>query len=195
MRLLSKDLKRLLYNALLFSNKKASAVGDICLVGTVGTLVATATDDHVAFQDYITSPFTEEAGGFVRYLPYDEARLIEKGLLDDNTAVEVTVLTGNEPDSVDQEFWGMVSEYLSLKDFHDTGDVGVMFALNPNRMRKFSLIKTPGKNEYPIDFLYGAIGDRDVLAFKCGPTAHGILAPLLRSVVADTLDDAEDAMW
>lgn len=192
MKVLTADLKRLLYNALLFSNKKATAEGVVVLTIAHGWLVATSTDDHVAFQDRI--PIEEERTG-TSYLPFDSVKpFLEE--LETSGETHEFFLSGTNHDGVDESFWEMVFDYLSLKDFKNISTrQETVFALNPNRLRKFGLVKTVGKSEYPIDFLYGVIQDRDVLAFKVGPTAHGVLAPLLRSVVADTLSDSEEAMW
>lgn len=196
MRVLATDLKRLLYNTLLFSNKKSTAEGVICMVAADGWLTATATDDHVAFQDRI--PSTEKhSGGFTRHISFDDAKSVEKSLSAEDAGfiTDAALEVIDEVAVVDPDFWGMVFDYLSLSDLDTTMGVVPIFALNPNRMRKFSLVKTPGKTEYPIDFIYGDIYGRDVLAFKAGPTAHGILAPLIRETVAATLEDAEEAMW
>lgn len=198
MKIPAKELHRLLYNAILFTDKKSATGGVAAFRFNEHGLGVMATDDHVAILDvaYVPRP----AGAMVDiFLSLDRMKILEKEYRDLTAEVEF------DPESVsfmgspvdDTDLWLRVGKMLSLDDFQSTAceDMDAKFALNPDRLRKFSLLK-PG--DYPIDMHYGydnAI-ERDLVAFKAGPTLRGILAPLDRELLAEKFGkDAGSVMW
>lgn len=210
MKIKAADLHRLLYNGCLFTDKK-SATGGVAAFVLGGTRLAVmATDDHVAITDYITVEPQETE--LVFFLSLESMKRQEKDLRDRAGDLEIDVDTVSTrlgtatgcyvpfADPGDPGLWNMVGQMLSLSDFGGVaGDVaeseGVLFALNPDRLRKFSLLK-PG--DFPVDMRYGydiAI-ERDVVAFRAGPTLRGVLAPLDRELLREKYgEQAGSVLW
>jgi hypothetical protein len=201
------ELHRLIYNAILFSDVRSTAGGTIQLTVNGSLITVLATDDHVAVVD--TAYITTADEPYEIHLSFDSAKQLEKSLRDEKGAVTV----GGDDNSITVEelvlpaakwseqgygkdFWGGVQVLTDLQDF-SASDPFVAFALNPDRLRKFSLLKTPGKRSYPLDFItgYDEVLDREVMAFKLGPSCSGVLAPLLRSVLKLTYVDEPDVLW
>lgn len=196
------DLHRLIYNAILFSDAKSTVGGTIQLTVNESLLTVLATDDHVAVVDtnYITTAgepweihLSLNLAKQLEKLLRDEKRTVTVGGDDNSITVEDLTLPGVDVDPV---FWRKIEALVDLKDF-SASDPFVAFALNPDRLRKFSLLKTPGKQSYPLDFVtgYDEALDREVMAFKIGPTCSGVLAPLLRSVLRLTYVDEPEVLW
>lgn len=209
MKIQAKDLWRLMYNAQLFTDKK-SATGGVAkfrqVIGPSAGLAVFATDDHVAICDKAPGENTE-FGEF--FLSLETMKQLEKSLREIVGEMNLVIedgefryigMDGAVPfaDSGDPDLWNMVGQMLSGFDFEYTplgGDPLTVFALNPDRLRKFSLLK-PG--DYPIDIKtgYDRVLERDLVAFKAGPTLRGVLAPLDRKLLTEKYgEDAGSVMW
>lgn len=199
MKIQASELHRLLYNAILFTDKKSAAGGVAKFRATFGSgpnmgLVVFATDDHVAIFDRIPAEGGEEVDEF--FLSLETMKALEKDLRDQDSVIDFDFNAHRVLGDVDLELWDTVVRMLSLKDFESDDSVQhVTFALNPDRLRKFSLIK-PGN--YPIDMRYGYDTGvhRDVIAFKAGPTLRGVLAPLDRELLAEKYgEQSGELLW
>jgi len=158
-------------------------------------LTVTASDGHVALEDSadVNDPDTS---GSTWYIPVEVAKEWEK-LLRDPPAIDDydPELQSNSVPCPDGEIWATIEKMLSMVHFTDVSRLEGMtvFALNPDRLRKFTLVEPRG---FPIDFRYGydtEVG-RDLLAYRVGPTCRGLVAPLDRESVAETFADV-DVMW
>jgi len=188
----AEDLHRLLYNAILFSDKKSAVDGDILFVLTGNSLAVYATDDHVAITDVCV---VEGGPGAAEFLvPLETAKELEKGL---RGCTDLADPPAGRSWRDERDFWYTVIDLVHGRQFSDFSYDEVTFAVNPDRMRKFSLIKTPGRTDYPLDFKFGWNDtlEREVLPFKIGPSVRGVLAPVLRGIIREKFKDEKDVMW
>lgn len=77
----------------------------------------------------------------------------------------------------------------------DTETVGSVFAVNPNRVAKFSLLKP--QDDFPADFQVCSMSlldqEKKYLKWKMGPATYGILGVLDRQVIEQVIP--KDALW
>lgn len=195
------DALRALQNSVLFSDAKSQAAGLIAVEGgSDGRLHFTATDDFVIIQDSIE--FEGPSPDF--FIDLASAKTWIKALQDDKLEdlPKIDFCPAPAEKSWSPEFEVGVNGMLTPTHFDEwIGESSApKFAVRPSRFAKFSRLKLT--DDYPIDFVYGSIFfkvgtdrfDRNVLRFKAGPTVHGILAPILRSTLAEEFS-GEDVTW
>lgn len=196
-------LGRMLSNALLFSDKKSAAQGDVLLVHRRGWLSVYATDDHVAIRDKARVIDGRLDGTWL--LSRHEASTLAKDLAVDEDGLVVNLNSHPEMESITEEldeFWMTVVSLAEHRDFGVTGEDASPFAVNPYRLVKFSRLKDDtgkGGSEaaYPLDFVQGEdhLSGRELLAFKFGPGVQGVLAPLDRGIIESRYVDTPGVLW
>lgn len=194
MKIQASELHRLLYNAILFTDKKSAAGGVAAFRVSEHGLGVMATDDHVAILDVALAPNDDAPEDL--FLSLETMKALEKDLRDQNSEIDFAGDPHRILGAADPGFWDAVGRMLSLDEFvSDDSLQHVTFGLNPDRLRKFSLLKPGG---YPIDMRYGYDRGvaREVIAFKAGPTLRGVLAPLDRRLLKEKYGpEAGSVMW
>lgn len=193
------DAIRALSNAILFSDAKSEAAGLIAVeAGGDDRLYFTASDDFVIIQD--STPYTGQVPEPF-WLDLKMAKETIKTLNESKSEQsDLTLLPPAEAEWSD-EFAAGINAMLNPNFFepHVNESDAPTFAVRPSRFTKFGRIKTT--DDYPIDFIYGEIWvtshfNRNVLKFKVGPHTHGVLAPVLRSTLAEEFaDEAKAVLW
>lgn len=172
-------LHRQCYNALLYSHKDTAAEGRTLWTRGGNNLRVTAFDDYFALTDtYAGLSHDQTAHGLMEI---DLLKELEKSLRDESKPQEYSDLPLDPADSAfypelyDADAICFPEGYLTLRpvDF---------VALSPDRLRKLSLIKPGG---FPIDCAVYTDGTDDVIAFRCGPTVRGAMAPVDRTVLSE----------
>lgn len=193
------DLIRALSNAVLFSDAKSEAAGLIAVeAGGDDRLYFTASDDFVIIQD--STPYTGQVPEpfWLDLKMAKEAIKTAQGSTSDE--LDLTLLPPAESEWSD-EFAAGVNSMLSPRFFdpHRNEENEPKFAIRPSRFAKFGRIKAT--DDYPVDFVYGQAWisshfHREVLKFRVGPHTHGVLAPVLRSTLAEEFGkEAAEVLW
>lgn len=178
----TKDLHRMVYNTLLYSKKDTAAQGRTLWARGDGKVRITAFDDYFALSDIHTDGVWTEPSFYLMEL--DDLKALELTLRDDeNPRVDLSTLplisavTGSP---MSRELWQ--ADALCYPEGWLKEDTITMVAMAPDRLRKLSLIK-PGK--FPIDLrVFADPGADAVIAFRCGPTVRGAMAPVNREDLA-----------
>lgn len=183
-RILTDDLRRLIYNASIYATRTGSLRGDsLWIQGASGIRVVT-TDDWVILSD--RAPTDGHRGAIYQVVTLDEMKGFNETLkLEMDPYIDLATFPGEHLDAVEAAALDlytadqMVFEPDNGAKPHPIEEL----ALHPDRLRKLSLVK-PGK--YPIDMkgFVDAHGDV-VVAFRAGPTARGLIAPLDRETQLD----------
>lgn len=188
----SADLHRLLYNLILFSDKKSLTGGAAFLHASDGRLYGFATDDHIAFADWIPVDLSGWFGDddILFTLSLENMKISEKDLRT-TVATRITYFDDFVENNLPEDLRETVVGLCVFHGFDPAGAAEDRFALNPERLRKFTLVKFAGKESFPIDCRPGwsNILDREVIGFKIGPTAQGVIATLDRDVLKEVYGD------
>lgn len=189
------ELHRIAYNALQYSGKDTVTQGVTFWYRWEDELAVVAFDDYFALSDSVRGmevDFDEEKPYL---MPLDMLQILEKQLretegdfpLDDLPLepLDHTLDPGKTLVAASDKIWGLDSGYLA-------GDSLAVFALNPDRLRRLSLLKPKG---YPIDFIHTYDVDRDEhpILFRYGPTCRGAIAPLDRTILKGKFKEGE--LW
>lgn len=188
---------RVLQNAVLFSDVKSEAAGLISVEDGTDGLVFTASDDFVIIRDSVLYDGQVPEPFFLDQKMAKE--VIKTAQASNSEQLDLTLLPPAEAEW-SEEFQTGISAMLSERFFQPwVGESSpVAFAVRPSRFAKFSRLKL--SDDYPVDFTYGVVWvtshfSRDVLKFKAGPTVHGVLAPILRTTLAEEFKNEPEVIW
>lgn len=182
----SKDLNRLLYNALLFSPTDSLSQGTAEFGCDYETeLFVLASDNYVIMTDAIDVE-DAEVGGFS--LRRESMRALEKKTRDLDATVALTLKSQTclmvAWDTESMEIHLPVREvnlwmdYYNILQKFEPEKTGWPFAISPERMGKICRLKTGG--DYPVDFAHGSSFQDFLVGFKVGPRTRGVISPLQR---------------
>lgn len=190
------ELHRITYNALQYSGKDTACQGTTMWYRWEDELAVVAFDDYFALSDSVRGMETD----FDEEKPYlmdlGMLQILEKQLRETEgdfplgdlplEPLDQTLDPGKTLMAVTDKIFGLDSGYLS--EAKDQGG----FALNPDRLRRLSLLKPKG---YPIDFIHTYDVDRDEfpILFRYGPTCRGAIAPLDRTILKEKFKEGE--LW
>lgn len=187
-----------LYNCLLFipgkgEEKSQASLGWGRVVVEEDCLSIQGADNYVWINCHVQGEGM--AVGPTRYVYRDtlkEELTRVKDLTEDEVDFDLTLVEEEPAPSVGELYRGYDTLWTEGNQQFDT----YSFAVNPNRVAKFSLLKP--QDEYPADFLWStySIEDdaRDFLAWRMGPRSRGILGILDRDTICKVIKE-KDALW
>lgn len=188
------DLHRVFYNAIQFSRKDSLIGPGVMLRLMDNELEVSSSDDYVSIHD--TVPVFGAQGVDSRgWVSLEDAKALEKQLRDekeDEAFPLDSIPTTYRPTTDQKTIWEQLEIFgLESQDEDSREELAYDFAILPDRLTKLSRLKPGG---YPIDIRKVEVEDKRLLAFKCGPTLTGLIAPLNREIWMEQ-DDYRGCFW
>lgn len=195
------ELHRIAYNALQYSGKDTAVQGTTMWYRWEDELAVVAFDDYFALNDAVRGIPDWDEEEKPSLMTLGQLQNLEKALRDmegdytlgdlpfvdpeETLGPAMTSEAGKTLQAVTDKIFGLDSGYLS-------GDSLAVFALNPDRLRRLSLLKPKG---YPLDFqtAYDVDRDENVILFRYGPNCRGAIAPLDREILKEKFKEGE--LW
>lgn len=190
-RVLTSDLRRLAYNALLYSSKHSVYSGDVIWIRGAHGVRVVSTDDYFVIIDRADA--TEYSGApETQVMDTVFLKQLEKDLREEKDEYfDLEMLPTCFPEDHEEAIEALEeADVLAFEvDQWQAWPIST-FAVAPDRLRKLSLVK-PG--EYPIDIRSFGPADNQLLGFRIGPTVRGLISPLDRDHLKELYDGEE--LW
>lgn len=187
----AQSLRRMAYNALIYSHKDTAVQGWTLWAIWDDSITVTAFDDYFALTDseviYHEVDLTRETA---YYMSIGDLTALEKSLRDDTGEYDLLSLPLSDPPEGVPAVIGAAESLCYPEALCDPTPL-LSVALAPDRLRKLSLIKPGG---YPVDCQVFDTATGPVIAFRCGPTVRGSMAPVDRELLKKRYDDGEE-IW
>lgn len=184
----AQSLRRMAYNAGIYSHKDTVAQGWTLWAIWDDSVAVTAFDDFFALTDseviYDEVDLTRETA---YYMSIGDLTVLEKSLRDDTGEYDLSLLPLSDPPGGVPAVIGAAESLCYPEALCDPTPL-LSVALAPDRLRKLSLIKPGG---YPIDCQVFDTATGPVVAFRCGPTVRGSMAPVDRDRLAEVYSGEE----
>ena len=176
------SLHRVLYNSLLFDTKSAKAFEVVD-----GFLKMNTSDGQVYLEDIVQLADEYYTENHVWIWDAQHLKAMSKGMEKIDGQLEVDVKPGSEtiiiglPDDSARIgggiSYGEYAQQSSLFDAKGHENGSLTFSINPDRLRKLSLLQP---KDYPVEIMVRQVDGikTDVLLFRKGPTVRGAYATL-----------------
>jgi hypothetical protein len=196
-----KQYEDALYNALLFlpgkGDEKASAsLGWARFIVTDRCYSIEGADNYVWLSSVCDSDENERLPEFYHREELKKELVRVRELTDEIVHNEMT--PGEPPsETVGQIYRGYTTIWEGAWSAESWAEPGLPFAVNPNRLSKFSLLKP--QDEYPMDIKWCEYRPtkedqlKQILKWKMGPWTHGIFGILDRAQLEKVI--RKDALW
>lgn len=189
-------------NVSVFSRKDGWAGGVHVERHHDGTLRFRTSDDFVGIESRIHVGTESQVQPF--YLYHESVKELEKSLRDKKGELHISiggadgVLTVGSEFSTktmgcpDEGWWNMFTYvmdhvYAFPQSAHD-------WSLDPQRLSKMNLLEP--KAEYPLSLGHCDLGGDQYIAFKYGPSTHGMIKPLNREKLKEAYGDKlSEVVW